>query len=99
MLIINIISCFHDQNAGSTKRERKWDFTLSKSLFLARIGFAAGVVMRGTYHSSGGVNDLHLFEDSGTIVRNQNFALGCLDLSMGKEPGQYMRMQAGDRMI
>jgi len=30
-------------------------------------------------HSSGGVDDLHLFEDSGTIIGDQNFTLGCLD--------------------
>ena len=38
-----------------------------------------------TYHSSGGVDDLHLFEDSGTIIGDQNFTLGCLDLSIGKK--------------
>ena len=33
-----------------------------------------------TYHSSGGVNNLHLGEDSGSIVGNDNLTLGVLDL-------------------
>lgn len=33
-----------------------------------------------TYHSCGWVDDLHLFEDCGAIIRDKNFALGGLDL-------------------
>ena len=34
-----------------------------------------------TYHSGGGVNDLHLLEDGGSVVRDKHFALGSLDLT------------------
>ena len=33
-----------------------------------------------TYHSSGGVDNFHLLEDSGTIVGDDNSSLGVLDL-------------------
>ena len=33
-----------------------------------------------TYHSSGRVDDLHLLEDRGTVVSDEHFALGGLDL-------------------
>jgi len=33
-----------------------------------------------TYHLGRWVDDLHLFEDSGAIVGDENFAFGVLDL-------------------
>ena len=33
-----------------------------------------------TYHSRGRVDDLHLLQNGGTVVRDQNFAFGGLDL-------------------
>ena len=38
------------------------------------------VLGRETYHSGGGVDDLHLLEDGGTVVGDQHLALGVLDL-------------------
>jgi len=34
----------------------------------------------GTYHLGGGMDDFHLLEDGGTIVSDENFAFGGLDL-------------------
>ena len=39
----------------------------------------------GTYHSSGGVNDLHLLQNRGAVVRDQDFALGRLNLGRQAE--------------